>query len=243
MGSREILAILDREAENFIFPMLDNGYVYPAAARMSLYRSEKDWALVFEICGYSPRSGAPDCVVTTIAGDPANRRTASEYVSPEAYLAYLDHSRHHAQDFITLIEDDAVFDADCIEYVSSETREVTVRGRSFPIPDAQTLAAAGILQAEDRLLVHELTRYLAHEHRDLMLATENERTAHVPHGVTLLRTYDDWHHPDLAAGELPSSTESFRAVAAMLAGDPVDENAIVRLGNTHWKNWPEGGSL
>ena len=42
----EILRVLDRGAEAYVFPMLDDGYVYLAATRMSLHRSEEDWALV-----------------------------------------------------------------------------------------------------------------------------------------------------------------------------------------------------
>jgi hypothetical protein len=48
----EILQILDECCDNFTFPMLDNGYVYPAATRLSLYRTPEDWAMVIEVFGY-----------------------------------------------------------------------------------------------------------------------------------------------------------------------------------------------
>ena len=47
----EILSILDRCCDMFAFPMLDNGYWYLAATRLSLYRSATDWAMVIEVFG------------------------------------------------------------------------------------------------------------------------------------------------------------------------------------------------
>ena len=44
--SERILRVLDASAEQFTFPVLDNGYVYLAATRMSVYRSDGDWAIV-----------------------------------------------------------------------------------------------------------------------------------------------------------------------------------------------------
>jgi hypothetical protein len=58
--SKEILSILDRCCDAFTFPMLDNGYVYLAATRLSVYRSTTDWAMAFEVFGFSPRAGLPD---------------------------------------------------------------------------------------------------------------------------------------------------------------------------------------
>jgi hypothetical protein len=55
----EILSILDECANAFTFPMLDNGYVNLAATRLSLFRSEADWAMTIEIFGFSPRAGIP----------------------------------------------------------------------------------------------------------------------------------------------------------------------------------------
>ena len=86
----EILKILDDCCESYTFPMLDNGYVYLAVTRMTLFRSEDDWALTIEVFGFSPRSGLPDTHGHTFASRPANRSTAADYVSLEAFEDYLD---------------------------------------------------------------------------------------------------------------------------------------------------------
>ncbi|MCX7359923.1 MAG: hypothetical protein NT015_17510 [Alphaproteobacteria bacterium] len=55
----EILGILDRCCSAYTFPMLDNGYIYPAASRLSIHHAPDNWALVFEFFGFSPRATRP----------------------------------------------------------------------------------------------------------------------------------------------------------------------------------------
>ena len=59
ISTTAILGVLDQSAEAFTFPMLDNGYVYLAASRLSLFRSDKHWAVVFEIFWIFAPSGPP----------------------------------------------------------------------------------------------------------------------------------------------------------------------------------------
>jgi signal transduction histidine kinase/ligand-binding sensor domain-containing protein/ActR/RegA family two-component response regulator len=80
-----ILAVLDRCCDAFTFPMLDNGYVYLAASRMSTYGSTDDWALAVEIFGYSPRGGIPDVHVYTFASKLRDRDAPGQH--PLAELA------------------------------------------------------------------------------------------------------------------------------------------------------------
>jgi hypothetical protein len=243
MTSEDILAVLDQAAQDSTFPMFDNGYVYPAAARLSLYRSPGDWAVVFETFGYSPRAGQPDCTITTFASRLANRKPLTVFYSAAAHADYLADNPHFEQRFVYPIEEDALYDEDSPEFVSPDATSLVLRSRVLPVPGRAALRAAGIFPETDGLLVFELARYLARHHRNLVLATEDERTANVPEGVAQVALFDDWRHPDLAREEWPSETASFRAVAALLAGEPHDAAAITARANTHWSNWPEGGRL
>ena len=74
-----ILSVLDRCCDAFTFPMLDNGYVYLAATRLSLYRTAADWAMVIEVFGYSPRAWLPDTHIYTFASTLCNRDVPKEY--------------------------------------------------------------------------------------------------------------------------------------------------------------------
>ncbi|MES2598519.1 MAG: hypothetical protein V4662_24505 [Verrucomicrobiota bacterium] len=93
-SASSILTILDRCAGNYSFPMLDNGYIYLAATRLALFRSETDWAITTEVFGFSPRSGVPDLCVATFGSSIVNRETVKDYVSPEADAAYLEQQPH-----------------------------------------------------------------------------------------------------------------------------------------------------
>lgn len=61
--------IIDQTAETFQFPMLDNGYIYLASSKLSVFKKDNSWALVFEIFGYNPRSGDPDISIYTISNE------------------------------------------------------------------------------------------------------------------------------------------------------------------------------
>jgi hypothetical protein len=99
----KILDVLDRCCENFTFPMLDNGYFYLAATRLSLYRSTIDWAMVIETFGYSPRSGEPDLCIYTFASSLCNRGVPESYGSGELYESYLRNNPNNEMRFINPI--------------------------------------------------------------------------------------------------------------------------------------------
>jgi hypothetical protein len=67
IAAEQILAVLDRCSDNSTSPMLDNGYVYLAATRLSLYRTADEWAMVIDTFDDSPRSGLPDTCIYTLA--------------------------------------------------------------------------------------------------------------------------------------------------------------------------------
>jgi hypothetical protein len=54
---------------------------------------------------------------------------------------------------------------------------------------------------------------------------------------------DKWNHPDLVNDERPSGSETFRHLAMVLATGEVSEYRPTVAPNTHWANWPDGGSL
>jgi hypothetical protein len=91
--------------------------------------------------------------------------------------------------------------------------------------------------------VYELCRYLADVAREKVLATPEERCGNVPADLEQILQLEEWHHPDVRAGERPSGSETFQQLARMLvSGDPGHYRPS-RPPNTHWSNWPEGGQL
>src|SRR5215813_11911750 len=86
---KEILSVLDRCCEIFSFPMLDHPYVYPAATRLTAYRSPLDWALVSEVFGYAPRNGFPEICIQTFASQIRTRDGKSIHTSEKSHQIYL----------------------------------------------------------------------------------------------------------------------------------------------------------
>jgi hypothetical protein len=240
----KILGILDACCEAFTFPMLDNGYVYLAASRLTLYRSELDWAMVIEIFGFSPRSGSPDVTVQTFASRLYNRDPREKYVSDEAYKGYLKDNAHNESRSYFPIEGDSWQDVEDDELVAAQTQRIDLRGQPVVIPTADQFQELGItLAMAPPVQVFELCRALAAKHRNLVLAAPAERRTSVLPILPQIMELNDWHHPDLAAGEKASDSTTFQQLAMVLETGESSQYQPSLPGNTHWGNWPTGGQL
>ena len=243
-NTEQILSILDRCCDACTFPMLDNGYVYPAATRLSLFRSPEDWAIVMEVFGFSPRAELPDTHIQTFASTLFNRKLPEQYVNQQAYEAYLANNPHNKSQFVFPIEPGAWIDEDDPEFVADGAEGVIMRGRLVKCPGPQGYQRAGVeLQCPPRVKVIELCRLLAHEEREDVLATPGERRINVPPRLQPLLTLDEWAHPDVAGGARPSSSAAFQQMARVLVSGDIAAYHPTEAPNTHWRNWPEGGTL
>ena len=218
MRVADILDVLDRCAADFTFPMLDNGYVYLAATRLSLHRSDDDWGLVIEVFGFSPRAGLPDTTVHTFGSRLNEPRT----VFP--------------------IDDGPWIDED---QVAEDATEVVLRGRSVRLPPVADYARHGITLADPpRVRVEEACRWLAAVHRDDVLATPLERRISLRPDMREILVLDEWNHPNVVDEEEPPSTsEAFQQLALVLETGDVSRYRPTVPANTHWENWPDGGTL
>ncbi len=233
MTREEIHAQLDRCAENYAFPMLDNGYAYPADVRLTAYRDDARWALIIETLDQSPRGGGHGGTrdVIHVFGNciegepgPANDDFLSRTADPP---------------------DGPIYFEDCDWHLLRDQGTVMVGDRALPFdlrPDA--LKRKGIIPAEEGYLsAIDLLRSLLPEHRELFLASEGEKRRRIPVDLSAFLQLEEWHHPDLAGGELPSGNETFQMLAdAMVSGDRTRYRPT-KAPNTHWRNWPDGGTL
>src|SRR5262245_2513440 len=126
----QILSILDRCSDACTFPMLDNGYVYLAATRLSLFRSPEDWAMVIEVFGFSPRSGLPDTSIYTFASTIDHRKSARDFVSQEAYERYLANNPNNAVHAVFPIDEGDWLEG---ELVARGATGLTLSGPSVPM--------------------------------------------------------------------------------------------------------------
>jgi hypothetical protein len=93
------------------------------------------------------------------------------------------------------------------------------------------------------LRICHLLRGLVPEYREPLLSTDAERRRGLPKGLPQLVQLNDWDHPRLLDGELPSGSKSFRGVASVLAGADPRTVEWPAQGNVHWSHWPDSGSL
>ncbi|MFO0697364.1 MAG: hypothetical protein U0230_27550 [Polyangiales bacterium] len=242
--TNEILDVLDACCDEATFPMLDNGYVYLAATRLSLHRSDADWALVIEVFGFSPRTGLPDVQVYTFGSRLHDRVAPPGYSGPQA-AAYLENNPNNDLRFASPIDAGDWRDDDTDELVSERATSVTLRGKPVPIPTLSDLAAEGIEPQEPpRIATFELCRFLAARHRSDVLATPIERRVSVPPELEEILVLDEWHHPNIVDDEeRPSGSETFRQLAEVLTTGDTRRYRPSAEPNTHWSNWPEGGTL
>ncbi|MEV7974227.1 hypothetical protein [Cellulomonas sp. NPDC089187] len=226
-----ILQILDAQAADLDFPALDNGYFYPAATRLSAYRSAQDWAVIIEVFGYATRADEASVIVTTLGSTVRLASAPERFATPEAFQRY---QRVHAH-----METHEVFPIpDAGQSIGLDGREVVVvdlRG----VPTKVSVPAAA--DREQRVVA--VLRSLAQTHRDQVLTTPQERMSQLPSSMTEILRLDDWQHPDVTAGELPSNTESFRLIAEALAHQDPAQYRPTEKPNTHWSHWPDAGTL
>lgn len=240
----DLLRVLDSCAQSYAFPMLDNGYVYLAATRLSLFRSTADWAMVIEVFGFSPRSGIPDVHVHTFASTLWHRDPPENFVTPKAYEDYHAANPHNESRFFHPIAEGGWQDPEEPQFVARAPEPALVRGEPFAVPPREAFSRHGIeLEDPERIGVFELCRLLAAVARDRVLATDVEQRVSVPPELVKILQLEEWEHPDLVNDELPSQRRSFQQLARVLETGDVGLYRPRAKPNTQWQNWPDGGRL
>ena len=223
--------------------MLDNGYIYLAATRLSLFRSPSDWAMTIEVFGFSPRLALPNTDIFCFSSSLRNRPTADSFVSLAAYDAFLRDNTWNDSHTIFPVGEGPWQDPDDPELVSKRAEDVPLRDQLIALPEKTAYLSAGIVPDCERLQAFELCRFLAYYYRDAVLATSQELRHQVAPELDLILTLDEWRHPDIAGEELPSGSSSFRQLARVLETGDLALYAPKKPSNTHWSHWPEGGTL
>ncbi|MEV4546204.1 DUF7003 family protein [Micromonospora echinaurantiaca] len=119
---------------------------------------------------------------------------------------------------------------DLDEVVGEQVTPIVLRGRSLP-----TTAAPG------EQMIDVLRRTLP-DHRDLLLATEDELRHPVPLDIPEVLRLEEWHQP-VFHDVLPSETETYQLITDVLAtGDPGRYRPTLPP-NTHRSHWPDSGTL
>ena len=115
--------------------------------------------------------------------------------------------------------------------VAPGVESVVIRGQAVPVPRP---AGTDLV---------ELFRALTPAYRDLLLADEDELRRWVPKDLPRILVLEEWNHPDVFDGALPSQSDTFLRIADVLVDGRPELYTPTQPPNTHWSNWPEGGAL
>ena len=230
----EILTQLDQCAEDMNFPMLDNGYTYPADVRLTAYRDATRWVIAIEDIGFFNRINHYDGFINKLHLY-GNCLTREMGITNEGFFSFVEE-----------VEED-VFKEDWeVELeLAKESFRLRIQGQTVSVK-----INAEILQAKNIPLMHppfitapDLLRLLAQEHRDLLLLPEDNLREFIPADLPQFIRLDAWYHNDLAGDELPSQIETFPLLAQALVTSNPHDYAPTLAPNTHWSNWLEAGTL
>ncbi|MCB0909686.1 MAG: hypothetical protein KDB63_21505 [Nocardioidaceae bacterium] len=209
----EVLAQLDAAQADFRFPDLNHSYYFAIDCRLHAFGDGTRWALVVETVGYNPRGANVYDVVHYFGNCLTSGQPGFEN-----------------EDFLARIENmEEIEDADEPETFSGAA-EVRVRDQDLQV------------HAEPGADLIDVFRALVHQHRELLLATEDEVRRRIPADIPKLLQLDEWHQPDLF-DVLPSDSELYAQLADVVAAADPTRYRPTEPPNTHWSNWPESGSL
>ena len=234
MDRHTILEKLDEAARQFVFPMLDNGFVYPADVRMSIYWDASRWLIIIEALGIHNRAvSGTDSIYNCLHlfGNALHRKPGTANA-----------------DFLYPVEslsEDPLF-ADQYDWnVCPEAKALSIRGQRISLDLSTAALAKKGLSLLDPPEIDPVVvlRSLLPEHRDLLLASPEQLGARNPHSLPLKIRLDEWHHPDLANSELPSESETFQMLVEAIVTGNTRCYAPTKQPNTDWRNWPDGGTL
>jgi len=178
-----ILGQFDSAAKNFVFPMLDNGYVYPADVRLSIFRDEVRWLIIVEVLGvYVPKvSGCnvfQNCL--HLFGSDLHREPG---LANEDFLYPIDS-----------LPDDPLFEDEYDWYVRPHCQVLGIRGYRIGVDlSTEALSKRG-LELLDPPNVHSRMRRPSHRPSlsiaDVNVVEEDVGTANVEFTVTLSAASD-----------------------------------------------------
>lgn len=230
---QSILAQLDKEAEVFCFPMLDNGYYFHGDQKLSVFADENRWSLLIEVLQYNNHEYDVNAITNTaytfgncIAGKLYDNDNFFYFASDDGVETFLEDE-----------EDYRIF-------LNPEAKSIKVRDNIIPINHEPAFYLEKGIQLEfsSYICPHELMRSILPEYSDLFWVRRNE-IIKLPSDLPEILTLREWFHPDLAMGQKPSETETFQQLAKVVATRDISHYQPTVKPNTHWRNWPEGGKL
>jgi hypothetical protein len=217
---KDILAVLDESARKFAFPAFDNMNYYLGTARINGFRDEQRWALIIqEVCWWPAADGIMlnvsaygNCLSEKTLAFPGQARW-------DQGMIYWPHSPIECE-----FDDQGELRFDALR----------IRGQAVVLDPHQVPPQPAVPERGFAILVHLLETF-----REQLLCTAEELARVVPHNLPDLLCLDNWKHPDICRGELPSHNESLCNLAEVLASGDLSQLRAAAHPNVDWRLWME----
>jgi hypothetical protein len=230
MEAMDFLARLDKHAREYNFPAFDNAHTKFADARLSVFIDSKDWLIAFELVNWSEKE-----------------LVFGEDIYFFGTCVYPEGLRRPGRIVMSWPDDMPILDPDSNECIANwEEWAVLINGdRHIFRPVPEEYARAGIIVNKPpnpgSISEADILRYVIFKLGHIFFADDRELLAMAPEcsciNQLFLRT-EAWQHPDVLAGERPSTNPALRSLV-----NAVNENnaALFNPGtpNTDWLLWSQ----
>lgn len=216
MNANKILHVLDSYAEDFDFPILDNYNFDLAQCRLSVFKDEENWLIVFEIVGVDRNQNIVNDLY--VYGNDAEE---------QGLIISLD-------DIVTLSDKEELFDDDAQFLVSPFQLDLIVNKKPVVLkPKGEDYAQLGI--APKPFNSNKLARFLSAHCKETFWLNTSDMFQEIG-AVTsppLFYQTEEWEH---TKEEKPSENQFFQSLAKAIERN--NKNTIYAgNSNTHWSNW------
>lgn len=224
----EILHQFDEGNRKHNFLALDGGKEIPADVRLTAYRDDLRWAVVFELLAFFPASPGHWGIVDMLYkfGNSIEGKIGFEHGD----LVRVTSDGPDSPAFLPPIG---------LE-VNPQIGSIKIRGNVVPVDLSPAALHAKQIPppGELGLCGEHLLWSLLPEYRDLFLATDAEKLRRIPTDLPKFLQLEEWNHPRLMEERLkPSDSQTFQTLAgAIVSGDPSCYRPV-QPPNTHWRNW------
>lgn len=220
ISMKAILAKFDQFAAEYEFPMIDNAAYDSAAIRLTAFRNDDEWLVVFQEIAFYPAMGDFEDIVTVFG----NRLEKQGVISAQPTVSLADGPDSSPPD----IHDFKV-------HVQGGP------GRRFK-PSRDDYRSAHVDIDDKSYAETKIIRYLASQVRRELFVDDEALLKICGRSSAELKKFielDEWHHPDLADDEPPSEIPCFKSLARALAkGDASLYKCAPASVNTGWWHWP-----
>lgn len=219
----DILHCLDSQSVDRGFPTFSNCNIDMVTARLRGFRNETSWIIMFEqLVNYYPAEGILPILLIDVLGNCFENKKSR--INESLYPVQIENECEWESK-------EAEHDNDDLLYLMIREQQITVK---YKLIEKHSHWNLGF-----NLLVHLLAN-----HREEMLATEDEIRAIVPSDMQQVILLDNWHHPDVCSWNgrknrhfIPSDAMSMRMIAQVLETENIDFYQPREEANINWRFW------